>query len=141
MIEALRGEDLNLIVTVGRNNDPAALGPQPDNVIIRDFVPQHQILARCDVMVAHGGSGTVLGALAFGLPVLLLPQGADQWANAERVVAAGAGRTLLAEELSQAAVRDSVVALMTDPRYRSVADRIREQIRSMPSPSGRTPCS
>jgi UDP:flavonoid glycosyltransferase YjiC (YdhE family) len=67
--------------------------------------------------------------------VLLLPQGADLWGNAERVVAAGAGRSLLAEELSQAAVRDSVVALMTDPGYRLEADRIRAQIRSMPTPA------
>ena len=48
-----------------------------------------------DAVVTHGGAGTTLGALAFGVPLLVLPQGADQYANAERVVAAGAGRQLL----------------------------------------------
>ena len=132
LINALRSDDLNLIVTVGRGNDPKDLGRQPDNVIICDFVPQHQILAHCDVVVAHGGSGTVLGALAFGVPLLVVPQGADQWSNAERVVAAGAGLQLVGGEVSSAALRGAVAALMTDPSYRAAAEAIGVEIRSMP---------
>jgi UDP:flavonoid glycosyltransferase YjiC (YdhE family) len=82
--------------------------------------------------VAHGGAGTTLGALAHGVPLLVVPQGADQWSNAERVVAAGAGRTLLREEFSVAAVRDGVDALLTEPSYRACAEKIGEEIRVMP---------
>jgi len=129
------GDLANLIVTVGRQNDPDALGPQPATVIVRQFIPQHEILARCDVVVAHGGAGTTLGALAAGIPLLLLPRGADQWSNADRVVAAGAGRLLLREELSIATVRDSVSALLHQPHYRAGTRRVQAEMEAMPSAS------
>jgi UDP:flavonoid glycosyltransferase YjiC (YdhE family) len=132
VIEAVREDDIALIVTIGRANDPATLGPQPDNVLVHRYIPQGVLLPRCDAVVAHGGAGTTLGALAFGVPLLVLPQGADQYANAERVVAAGAGRQLLRDELSIDAVRDSLHALLHDASYRRSAAHIQAEIRNMP---------
>lgn len=132
VIEALR-DRVNLIVTVGRQNDPALLGPQPRGVIIRSYIPQHEVLPWCDAVVAHGGSGTVLGALAHGVPLLVVPQGADQWSNAEQIVTAGAGQRLLRDELSAVAVRDCVMALLSEPSYRHAASNIKDEIRAMPS--------
>ena len=132
VIEALR-DRVNLIVTVGRQNDPALLGPQPRGVIIRSYIPQHEFLPWCDAVVAHGGSGTVLGALAHGVPLLVVPQGADQWSNAEQIVTAGAGQRLLRDELSAVAVRDCVMALLSEPSYRQAASNIKDEIRAMPS--------
>jgi hypothetical protein len=134
VIDAVRDEDLALIITVGRQNDPAALGPAPANVYVHQYIPQGVLLSRCDAVITHGGAGTTLGALAFGVPLLVLPQGADQYANADRVVAAGAGRRLLKHELSVAAVRDALLALLHDRSYRGAAERIRTEIRAMPEP-------
>jgi MGT family glycosyltransferase len=133
VIEALRDEGVALVVTVGRKNDPAALGPQPDNVVVHRYVPQAQLLAHCDAVIAHGGSGTTLGALAYGLPLLLIPQGADQYSNADRVVAAGAGRRLLRQDVTIPAIRQSVRWFLDDPGYRRAAERIQAEIRTMPS--------
>jgi UDP:flavonoid glycosyltransferase YjiC (YdhE family) len=102
-------------------------------VIISTYIPQHDILPWCDAVVAHGGSGTVLGALAHGLPMLVIPQGADQWSNADKVVTAGAGVQLLREELSVDAVRECVAALLGEPSYREAASNIEAEIRAMPS--------
>jgi len=132
VIDALH-EHVNLIVTVGHQNDPAAIGNQPHNVIVRRYIPQHALLPWCDAIVAHGGSGTVLGALAHGVPLLVVPQGADQWGNAVHVVDAGAGRRLLRDELSPTAVHDAVTALLTDPSYRRAASNISDEIAAMPS--------
>ncbi len=132
VIAALR-DRVNLIVTIGRQNDPALLGPQPKSVIVRSYIPQHELLPWCDAVVAHGGSGTVLGALAHGVPLLVIPQGADQWSNAEQIVTAGAGRRLLRDELSAVAVRDCVMALLSEPSYRQAASHIKDEIRAMPS--------
>ena len=131
----------NVIVTVGRQNDPEALGPQPPHVVVRRFIPQEEILQRCDVVVAHGGSGTVLGALTAGVPLLVLPQGADQWNNADRVVRAGAGRRLLAEEVSVDAVRHAVTDLLDDRSYRgrSGADPGRDRCHAGPGRRHRPP--
>ena len=132
VIEAVGDEDLALIVTVGRNTDPASLGPTPDDVHVHQYIPQGVLLPRCDAVITHGGSGTILGALAFGVPLLLLPQGADQYANAERIVSVGAGLQLLKDEVSVGAVRDSVRAVLDHASYRRAAERIRTEIHEMP---------
>jgi UDP:flavonoid glycosyltransferase YjiC (YdhE family) len=134
VIEALH-DRVNLIVTIGRQNDPAMLGPQPRGVIIRSYIPQQELLPWCDAVVAHGGAGTVLGALAHGVPLLVIPQGADQWSNAAQIVTAGAGRRLLRDELSAVAVRDCVMALLSEPSYRQAASNVEGEIRAMPSAS------
>jgi UDP:flavonoid glycosyltransferase YjiC (YdhE family) len=90
------------------------------------------LLPRCDAVITHGGSGTTLGALAFGVPLLLLPQGADQYANAERIVGAGAGLQLLKDDLSVDAVRDSLRAVLDGASYRRSAERIQTEIDDMP---------
>jgi UDP:flavonoid glycosyltransferase YjiC (YdhE family) len=132
VIEAVRDDDIALIVTIGGHNDPASLGPQPDNVLVHQYIPHGVLLPRCHAVVTHGGAGTTLGALAFGVPLLVLPQGADQYTNAERVVAAGAGRQLLRDELSVDTVRDSVRAVLHDASYRRSAARIQAEIHDMP---------
>lgn len=132
VIEAVRDENIALIVTVGRQNDPASLGSQPDNVVVHRYIPQGELLPRCHAVITHGGAGTTLGSLAFGLPLLVLPQGADQYANAERVVAAGAGRQLLNDELSVDAVRDGLRSILDDASYQRAAQRIQAEVRAMP---------
>ncbi|HEY9378200.1 MAG TPA: nucleotide disphospho-sugar-binding domain-containing protein, partial [Jiangellaceae bacterium] len=124
---------LALVVTVGQQNDPAVLGPQPDNVVVRLYVPQAELLPHCQAVVTHGGSGTMLGALAQGLPLLVVPQGADQYANADAVVAASAGRRLGRDETTGDAVRDSVRSLLDDPGFRRAALRVQAEIRAMPT--------
>jgi hypothetical protein len=132
VIEAVRDDDIDLVVTIGRENDPAELEPLPDNVVVHRYVPQGLLLPRCDAVVSHGGAATTLGALAFGVPLLFLPQGADQYSNAERVVAAGAGRQLLKEERSIDSVRTSLHALLSDTSHRRAAERVQAEIHAMP---------
>jgi UDP:flavonoid glycosyltransferase YjiC (YdhE family) len=135
VLEGLRGTELNVVVTVGRQNDPAALGPQPANVEIHRFVPQELVLPECTLAVIHGGAGSTMGALAFGLPLLLIPQGADQFFNTERVVAAGAGIGLLPEQFSADSVRQAVRKLLDDEAYRDAAQGIAREIEAMPDPA------
>ena len=132
VIESVHDEDITLIVTVGRHNDPASLGPQPDDVLVHQYIPQSVLLPRCDAVITHGGSGTTLGALAFGVPLLLLPQGADQYANAERIVAAGAGLQLVKDDLTVDTVRGALRAVLDDASYRRCAERVRTEIHQMP---------
>jgi UDP:flavonoid glycosyltransferase YjiC (YdhE family) len=92
-------------------------------------------LPHVDVVVHHGGSGTTLGALTVGAPQLLLPQGADQFANADAVTAAGAGLRLLPGELSAEAIADHVRKLLSrQGNHRDAARLIAGEIARMPSP-------
>lgn len=135
VLGALAGEDLDVVVTLGPGRDPAGLGPQPANVRVLGYVPQSVVLPRADLVVCHGGSGTTLAALAHGVPLLILPQGANQEWNAQRCAAIGAGAMLGEPEATQAAVRGRVRQLLSQPRYREAAGAVRAEIAAMPEPA------
>ena len=73
----------------GQEHRSARARPHSGDVRVEQFVPQAQLLPVCDAVISHGGSGTTLAALAHGLPLVLVPQGADQFDNAARAERAG----------------------------------------------------
>jgi MGT family glycosyltransferase len=125
---------VDVVVTVGRDLDPAELGPLPGNVQVERYVPQAELLPRCLAVVSHGGSSSVLGALAHGLPSVLLPLGADQPQNAARCEELGVARVLDAVTATPEAVREAVSAVLSDPAYRSAAELLRDELGALPGP-------
>ena len=125
----------NVLVTVGREIDPAELSRPPENALVERFVPQQAVLGRCDLVVSHGGSGTVIAALASGVPVVLLPLGADQPANAQRCEALGVGRMLDPVTSSAEQVAAAVGAILGAPSYRRAALRLRAEALALPGPA------
>ncbi|TQM77785.1 MGT family glycosyltransferase [Saccharothrix saharensis] len=132
-ISGLSAVDARVVVATGRVR-PDRLGSLPDNVTVRSWVSQADLLPHVDVVVHHGGSGTTLGALAVGAPQLFLPQGADQFANAEAVTAAGAGARLLPDEVGADAIADHVRTLARPGGHVDAARSIAAEIARMPSP-------
>jgi len=133
ILEGLGDEDLSVIVTIGAGADPAELGPQPANVHVEGFISQSALLPHCDVVINQGGTA-ILPILAHGLPLLVLPQAANQFHNAEACVAAGAARSLLPAEITPQAVRAAVRALLDEPGYGERARQIAREIEEMPAP-------
>jgi len=134
LLDGLRDEALNIVVTVGKQNDPASLGRQPSNVHVHQYIPQELLLPHCTAVITHGGAGSTLGALAFGLPLLVVPQGADHFYNAERVVAAGAGVQLMPDRLTADSARDALRLLLRDDTFHNAAHRIKNELDAMPDP-------
>jgi len=134
---AIRGlTTLGARVVVATGRVPVKeLGDLPDGVTAEAWVPQADLLPHVTLVVHHGGSGTTLGALAAGVPQLLLPQGADQFANADAVTAAGAGLSLGPAEVSADAVADQVLSLLGRAGHREASRAIAEEIALMPSPA------
>jgi UDP:flavonoid glycosyltransferase YjiC (YdhE family) len=124
--------EVDVIVTVGPELDPAELGPQPPHVQVARFLPLGDVLPRCDAVITHAGSGTVIGALAFGLPMVLLPMGADQPLNADRCVSLGVGIALDAFTATSDAVRAAVDEVLTVPSYRNAARQLQDEIHDLP---------
>lgn len=133
-IEGLSGVDVEVLVATGPRVTADELGEVPDNVTVMPWVPQAELLPHLDLVVHHGGAGTALGALGAAVPQLLLPRGADQFLNAEAVVAAGAGTRLLPEESTAEAISAAAEALMGCAGTASAARRIAAEIEAMPSP-------
>ena len=132
VLAGLREVSANVVVTVGERNDPAVLGPQPDHVRVERFIPQDELLPYCDLAVSHGGSGSVIGALAHGLPSVLLPLGADQPHNAQRCTELGVGQALDAVSVTPAEVVATVSTMLIDQNYRQAAQRIQTEINDLP---------
>ncbi|MGZ4110228.1 MAG: glycosyltransferase [Actinomycetota bacterium] len=139
VLAGLRELPATVIVTVGRNLDPERFGPQPDNVHVERFIPQSVLLPHCDLVVNHGGSGSVIGALAHGLPLVVLPMGADQLPNAQRCERLGVGVVLDAVRATRRSVRDTASTLLRDAHAREAAERIRDEIASLPGPEAAVP--
>jgi MGT family glycosyltransferase len=132
-LAGLRGLPVNVVVTTGPGVDPAGLGAQPANVLVRQFLPQAALLPACDAVVSHAGAGTMLGGLCHGLPQVCLPMGADQPMNAAALARTGAGVALGHGERTAAAIRDAVITVLDDPSYRRAAGALQQQIAAMPS--------
>jgi UDP:flavonoid glycosyltransferase YjiC (YdhE family) len=135
LLAGLRELDANLVVTVGQHIDPAEFGPQPDGVHIERYVPQALLLPHCDLVVSHGGSGSVMGALEHGLPMIIAPMGADQPLNAARCAALGLGRVVDAVAATPQDVRAAAAEVLADRAYRAAAERVRAEISTLPGPA------
>jgi UDP:flavonoid glycosyltransferase YjiC (YdhE family) len=132
-IEGLSTLDAHVVVAAGRV-PLDQFGDVPDNVTVQAWVPQAELLPHVDVVVHHGGSGTMLGALSVGVPQLVLPQGADQFANADALSSAGAALCLLPDELGADAIAELTGQLLRQPSYLDAARAVAEEIARMPSP-------
>ena len=124
-----------MLATIGRDNDPADLGHLPENVIVERYVPQADVLPLCDVAVGHAGSGSTLGALAHGLPMLLLPNGADQFENAQACAERGVATVLMPNALTGEHIASGVASLLADPAPRAAAAQFGREIADMPTPA------
>ncbi len=133
-IEALADEPVNVIIAVGRNNDPADFGQIPLNMRIERYIPQTLVLPRCQLVINHAGSGTVMAALTQGLPLVLIPAGADQPQNARRCAGLGLAKILDEDALDPTTAREAVLEVLSNPAYRQNAKRLRSEIEEMPGP-------
>ena len=134
MLTGLRELPGSVVVTVGRDLDPAASAHSPPTCTCIASSRSRSLLPHCDLVVSHAGSGSVIGALAHGLPMVLLPMGADQPLNAARAEALGVAQVLDALEATPAEIQRAAVVVMSEAGYRRNAGLIRDEIRALPGP-------
>ena len=134
LIDAVCSLPVNVVVTTGRNVEPADLGELPVQAQVRQFLPQEQLLPHCVAVVHHAGAGTVFGVLAHGLPSLAVPQSADNFTIAGRLRAAGAAEVLLPHEVTAEAVTTALSAILNDGSHRFAARQLAAEIAAMPAP-------
>jgi UDP:flavonoid glycosyltransferase YjiC (YdhE family) len=124
---------VNVLVTAGPGSDPDRFGPQPRNVFVTDFAPHALLLPHCAGLVTQGGASTIVAALCHGLPHLILPQGADQFANSATAVDAGVALVVPPAELTREAVAGAATRLLEDPALTRNARTIRAEISALPA--------
>jgi len=118
------------LFTVGHDIDFDSLPPAPGNVRVERWVPQADVFPHAAAIVCHGGAGSTLGALAAGLPLVVVPLFADQPYNASRVGAVGAGLAVAPEP---SAIRGALHRVLQEESYREAARRLAAEMRAQPS--------
>jgi MGT family glycosyltransferase len=129
VLSGLRDLPVTVVATLGEHADA---GPQPPNVRIVAHVAHSALFPRCHLVVSHGGSGTVIDALAAGVPQVVLPMGADQPGNAARVEALGAGVVVDPLRATPEEIAAAARAALEDPSYRAAAERVRREVLALP---------
>jgi UDP:flavonoid glycosyltransferase YjiC (YdhE family) len=132
-LAGLRRLGVPLVVTTGRQIDPAELGPQPPHVRVQRWIPQEELLPWCRAVVSQAGSGIALAALAHGLPSVFLPVGADQPHTAARVAGLGAGVVVDPLTASADDIAAAVTRVVEEGTFRGAALRVRDEYLALPS--------
>lgn len=107
----------------------------PHRVQVARWLSIPDTLKSCTLAVCHGGAGTVLAALATGIPLLLLPQGSPSQARmSDACQLRGVARVVQNAAANPLALDDALNALMTDDRFKATAQQLATEIAAMPSP-------
>ncbi|MER7311703.1 MULTISPECIES: macrolide family glycosyltransferase [Streptomyces] len=105
----------HVVLQIGKYVDPGELGAIPSNVEVHSWVPQLAILEQADAFVTHAGMGGSGEGLYTGVPMIAVPQGAEQFMNADRLVELGVARRIDTADATPEALRTALRELTTDP--------------------------
>src|ERR687896_2137332 len=124
-LEGLADEPVRVLATTNRRA-PARPAAVPANVRLVDWVSYARTMPRCDAVICHAGHGTVVRALACGVPVVACPHAGDMAENAARVRWAGAGVSLPRRLQTPRGVRLALRRLLAEPAYAARARELRD---------------
>ncbi|MBP2474498.1 UDP:flavonoid glycosyltransferase YjiC (YdhE family) [Crossiella equi] len=134
ILAATKKADAELVLATNAQ-DLSELGELPENVRVVDYLPLSALLPVSTAIIHHGGSGSTLTAADAGVTQLIVPQGADQFFNAERVAKRGCGLSAVGEGVTE----EQVYRLVHDEALRTAAREVQAEMRAMPSPAARVP--
>lgn len=122
-LEGLDGAPVRVLATLNGHKPPRPL-PSPENARVYDWISYRQAMAEADLVICHGGHGTVVRALSEGVPVLVSPAGGDMGENGARVSWAGCGRMLPRRLLGPRNLRLAASSVLEDPGVKARAAEI-----------------
>jgi MGT family glycosyltransferase len=120
----LRQLPVRAVLTTGRAVDPAEIQAGA-NVEVLQTAPHARVLREASVVVTHAGHGTVLKALAAGVPLVCIPMGRDQKDNTVRVLRLGAG-IRLSKKSTPTQIAAAITEILERPQYLAAARRFAE---------------
>lgn len=135
-INAFKGEDVTVIMSVGKNFKIHCLGEIPENFFVYQTVPQLSVLEQADVFVSHGGMNSVSEALMQGVPMVVIPFMADQPTNARRITELGLGVRMDYRTLSSETLRETVMWVMREKTITENMNHMQKKMAQCPGNTG-----
>jgi MGT family glycosyltransferase len=124
--EALGGQNVRVVMSIGTTIREASLGAAPANFVVKPWIAQLDVLRRASVFVSHGGMNSVSESLYHGVPMIAVPQMGEQELVARQVEGLGAGLCLDKKEVTADRLRQSVLRVLGDDRFRRQAALVRQ---------------
>lgn len=112
-------QNYHLLLSIGGADGYVPPTESMDNVQILKWAPQKEILEKAELAIIHGGLGSVKECIFFGVPMIVIPLGRDQFENAERVVQHDLGRQLNIEQVDATALSSAIQQLQASKALRA----------------------
>jgi MGT family glycosyltransferase len=125
-VDAIADLPVHAVVTTGPAVDVGTIAA-PSNVALHTWIAHREVLPAATAVVTHGGHSTVTAALAYGVPLVCIPTGADQHINAQRVEDIGVGRALPLDA-DVATLRTTIERVVESNSYRQAARAVQRTI-------------
>lgn len=135
-VEAFRGENVNVIISVGKQFNIDKLKDVPENVHVYPSVPQLEVLKYADVFVTHGGMNSVSEAMVYGTPMVVIPFVSDQPVNARCIEKLGIGKRLEYSDVNQKVLKDMVFSVIMDEEIKKNMVKVQQLIKEAPGNKG-----
>ena len=135
-VEAFRGENIDVIVSVGKQFDMRKLKNVPENIKIYPYVPQLEVLKQADVFVTHGGMNSVSEALVYGTPMVVIPFVSDQPVNARCIEKLGVGKRLDYAKAEPEILKNMVYAVVGNDEIIDNMKQVQQMIDEAPGNKG-----
>lgn len=117
--DAVAGMPVRAIITTGPAVEPALINAGANTQVVQ-YQAHREILPMASLVITHAGLGTVMASLGQGVPLVCVPMGRDQFFNADRVAALGAG-LMLPPDADADAVAGAATTVLNDGRFRDAA--------------------
>lgn len=128
-MEAFGDIDRQVVLAVGNKVDVKELGTIPQNFIVRNYVPQLEILKRADVFITHGGANSIYEGLCFNVPLVVVPQVFDEFMGAIMVEKSGTGIYVRNREPMASELKEAAIKVWTEKSYRDNCKRVSQSFK------------
>ena len=126
--EAFGNSNHTVVMSIGKQTPLIDLGEIPQNFIVKKYVPQTEVLKYSKLFITHGGMNSTNEGLYYGVPLIVIPQSADQPIIAGQVANIGAGIKLKMQDLTANQLREAADHVLNDPSFHKAVSNIRESI-------------
>ena len=116
-------------MSIGKTLKKEQLGVIPNNFNIYNFVPQIEVLKRTDLFITHGGMNSTSEAMYFGVPLIVVPQVANQPIVEKRIEDLELGRVINKNNISSNIIRNYANEILNDDRYKDNMMKMRTKVR------------
>ncbi|MGF6952805.1 MGT family glycosyltransferase [Neobacillus sp. B4I6] len=124
--EAFGNSNHTVVMSIGKQTPLIDLGEIPQNFIVKEYVPQTEVLKYTKLFITHGGMNSTHEGLYYGVPLIVIPQSADQPIIAGQVANIGAGIKLQMDGLTANQLREAADHVLNTPSFHKAVSNIRE---------------